>query len=197
VFTGIVQQVGEVVAAEETDGSLRLAIDAPMVAFDADLGDSVAVDGVCLTIVALDANVISFDVVPETLGRTTLGRVRAGSRVNLESALRGVDRLGGHFVQGHVDAVGSVRTVEAEGPGRRVWIGTPPELLRYLVEKGSITVDGTSLTVAALDDAGFQVVLVPHTLAATTLGELSPGDPVNLEVDVLAKYVERLLETRR
>jgi riboflavin synthase len=197
VFTGIVQQVGEVVAAEGADGGLRLAIDAPTVAFDADLGDSVAVDGVCLTVVALEANVISFDVVPETLGRTTLGGVRAGSRVNLEPALRGVDRLGGHFVQGHVDAVGSVRTVEAEGAGRRVWIDTPPELHRYLVEKGSITVDGTSLTVAALDDDGFAVVLVPHTLEATTLGELSPGDPVNLEVDVLAKYVERLLESRR
>ena len=130
---------------------------------------------------------------PETLARTSLGSLAAGARVNVEPSLRAGEPLGGHYVQGHVDGVGVVRSVEDEGGGRRVWIDAPPEILRYAVEKGSITVQGTSLTVAELDDAGFAVALIPHTLAATTLGELEPGHLVNLEVDVLAKYVERLL----
>jgi len=148
---------------------------------------------VCLTVVAVENGRLSFDAVPETLARTSLGRLGTGSRVNLEPALRAGDPLGGHYVQGHVDGVGTVREVDDEGEGKRIWFDAPRELMRYVVEKGSVAVEGTSLTVAGLDETGFAVALIPHTLAETTLGELSPGDTVNLEADVLAKYVERLL----
>ena len=156
---------------------------------EAEVGDSVAVDGVCLTVADARNGTLVFDVMVETLNRTKLFR----AEVNLEPALRAGDPLGGHYVQGHVDGVGSVRSIEPEGEGKRVWIDTEPELMRYLVEKGSITVEGVSLTVAGLAERGFAVALVQHTLAATTLGTLAPGDKVNLETDVLAKYVERLL----
>jgi riboflavin synthase len=189
VFTGLVREVGTV---RSLDGG-RLTLEAAETAARAALGDSVAIDGVCLTVVARDGATLAFEAVPETLARTSLGDLRAGSRVNVEPALRAGDALGGHYVQGHVDGVGSVRSVEPEGAGRRVWFDAPPELVRYVVEKGSIAVDGTSLTVAAVDDAGFAVALIPHTLEATTLGELEPGDRVNLETDVLAKYVEKLV----
>jgi riboflavin synthase len=179
MFTGIVREVGRVVSF---DGR-RLVVDAQTQAAE---GDSVAVDGVCLT--AVDGSQLAFDVVDETLAHTTLGVLEAGDRVNLEPALRAGEPLGGHLVQGHVDGVGRVRST-----GEPVWIDAPLELLRYCVLKGSITVNGVSLTIAGLDDDGFAVALVPHTLEATTLGALAPGDPVNLEVDVLAKYVERLL----
>ena len=149
----------------------------------ASVGDSVAVDGVCLTVVDASDGRLAFDVVPETLGRVK----PFGSEVNLEPALRVGQPLGGHYVQGHVDGVGTVRSIDP------LWIDTGPELLRYIVEKGSITVEGVSLTVAALDDRGFAVALVPHTLEVTTLGQLTAGAGVNLETDVLAKYVERLL----
>jgi riboflavin synthase len=181
VFTGIVRELGRVVSF---DGA-RLLVEAPQTV--AELGDSVAIDGVCLTVVEHDGDQFAFDVVAETLDRTTLGALTAGEPVNVEPALRAGEPLGGHIVQGHVDGVGHVRS--ASEP---VWIDAPDEVLRYCVKKGSITVDGVSLTVAALDDAGFAVALVPHTLAATTLGALEPGVAVNLEVDVLAKYVERL-----
>ena len=184
MFTGIVREVGRVV---EFDGS-RLVVDA---AAKAEAGDSVAVAGVCLTV--LPGSRLAFDVVPETLSRTTLGGLKQGDRVNIEPALRVGDPLGGHNVQGHVDGIGHVRG----NLGEPVWIDAPADILRYCIEKGSITVDGVSLTIAAIDDAGFAVALIPHTLAETTLGELQPGDPVNLEADVLAKYVERLLESRR
>jgi riboflavin synthase len=179
VFTGIVREVGRVA---EFDGR-RLVVEAQTTAGE---GDSVSVDGVCLT--AVDGSQLAFDVVDETLARSTLGRLRTGDRVNLEPALRAGEPLGGHYVQGHVDGIGRVRSA-----GEPVWIDAPPELMRYVVEKGSITVDGVSLTVAALDAGGFAAALVPHTIELTTLGELEPGEPVNLEVDVLAKYVERLL----
>jgi riboflavin synthase len=192
VFTGLVQEVGDVVGF---DGA-RLTIAAPATAARVQIGDSVAVDGVCLTVVACLEPTMSFDAVPETLGRTSLGALREGSRVNLEPALRAGDPLGGHYVQGHVDGVGSVRTVERDGDGKRIAFTAPPELLRYVVEKGSIAVQGTSLTVAAVDDGGFEVALIPHTLEATTLGALKPGDDVNLEADVLAKYVEKLVGRR-
>ena len=160
---------------------------------DAAAGDSVAIDGVCLTVVAAGAGTLAFDVVPETFTRTALGALTPGSAVNLEPALRAGDALGGHYVQGHVDGVGAVRSVETEGEGKRVWFDAPADVLRYVVEKGSIAVQGTSLTVAALDDGGFAVALIPHTLEATTLGTLVTGDRVNLEADVLAKYVEKLV----
>jgi riboflavin synthase len=181
VFTGIVRELGRVVAF---DGA-RLLVEAPQTI--AELGDSVSIDGVCLTVVEHEGDRLAFDVVAETLDRTTIGGLTTGEPVNVEPALRAGEPLGGHIVQGHVDGVGRVRSVS-----QPVWIDAPADVLRYCVEKGSIAVDGVSLTVAALDDAGFAVALVPHTLAATTLGAAKPGAAVNLEVDVLAKYVERL-----
>jgi riboflavin synthase len=195
VFTGIVSEKGRVVSAERNGdgGGLRLRIAAPRTAAQTSLGDSVSIAGCCLTAVATHGDELVFDAVPESLARTALGELAEGTEVNVEPALRAGDPLGGHYVQGHVDGVGAVRSVEPEGDGRRLWVDAPPGLLRYVVEKGSISVEGTSLTVAARDDGGFAVALIPHTLEVTTFGTLGPGDPVNLEVDVLAKYVERLL----
>jgi riboflavin synthase len=185
VFTGLVREVGRVVSFE--DG--RLVVESSLAAA---IGDSVAINGCCLTVVDGDRQTLAFDVVPETVARVKL----FGARVNLEPALRAGEPLGGHYVQGHVDGVGRVRSVEGEGEGARVWVDPPAELLRYCVEKGSIAVDGVSLTLAELDDEGFAVALVPHTLSATTLGALGAGDEVNLEADVLAKYAEKLLGLR-
>jgi riboflavin synthase len=192
MFTGIVRELGTV---DAFDGA-RLVVAADATAASAAVGDSVAVAGVCLTVVERGEGRLAFDVVPETLSRTALGRLEAGSPVNLESSLRVGDPLGGHVVQGHVDAVGHVRTVEPEGEGRRVWVDAPDTVVRYCIEKGSIAVDGVSLTIAAFDDEGFEVALIPHTLAVTTLGGLEPGDEVNLEADVLGKVVERLVAAR-
>ena len=182
MFTGIVRARGRVASF---DGAL-LVVESEIAA---GIGDSVAVDGVCLTVVEQQNGALSFDVARETLARAK----SFGAEVNLELPVRAGEPLGGHYVQGHVDGVGRVRSVETEGDGKRTWIDAPPDLLRYCVEKGSIAVDGVSLTIAELDDNGFSVALVPHTLAETTLGALAPGQQVNLEVDVLAKYVERLL----
>jgi len=192
MFTGIVREVGTVAAF---DGS-RLVVEAPETAADASVGDSVAVSGACLTVVDSGDGRLSFDVVPETLARTVLGGLEEGSTVNLEASLRVGDRLGGHVVQGHVDAVGRVRSVSPEGDGSRLWIDAPEQVLGYCVEKGSVAIDGVSLTVAALDDDGIEVALIPHTLEVTTLGALGPGDEVNLEADVLGKVVERLVAGR-
>jgi len=193
MFTGIVREKGRVAALTGDPGGIRLLIEGPETAARVAIGDSVAISGCCLTVVALENGTLSFDAVPETLARTSLGALAAGETVNLESAVRAGEPLGGHVMQGHVDGVGTARSVEAEGDGRRIWFDAPEPVLRYVVEKGSIAVDGVSLTVAALDDEGFAVALIPHTLAETTLGDLEPGQPVNLEADVLAKYVERLL----
>ncbi len=193
MFTGIVRELGRVVSTDGGPDGVRLELEAPQAAAAAGLGDSVAVNGCCLTVVARDGARLAFDAVPETLRRTTLGTLRAGDAVNVEPALRAGDALGGHFVQGHVDGVGRVQSVEAEGAGLRVFVEAPPEILRYCVEKGSITVEGVSLTVAELAGDAFAVALIPHTLAGTTLSELAPGRELNLEVDVLAKYAERLL----
>lgn len=186
MFTGIVRERGRVASFVEG----RLVLETSL---QAAVGDSIAVDGVCLTVVAGDDETLAFDVVPETLSRSTLGGLAAGAVANLEPAVRAGEELGGHLVQGHVDGVGRVRTVEAEGEGKRAWIEAAPEVLRYCVEKGSVTVSGVSLTVAGLADDAFAVALVPHTLAVTTLGELEPGVEVNIEADVIGKYVERLL----
>jgi riboflavin synthase alpha subunit len=196
VFTGIVRERGRIASVEGSRDGVRLVVDAPAIAADATLGDSVAVSGVCLTVVAAENGTLAFDAVPETLRRSSLARLEPGDPVNLEPALRAGEPLGGHYVQGHVDGVGHVRAVEPEGDGRRVWIDPPAELLRYLVEKGSVAVEGVSLTVAELDERGFAVALVPFTLAETTLGSLAEGTRVNVEVDVLAKYVERLVAQR-
>ena len=193
MFTGLIREVGRVLAREGSADGVRLTIEAPQTAAETQVGDSIAINGVCLTVVAVAGDSFAFDAVPETLDRSSLGTLDHGSRVNLEPALRAGEALGGHYVQGHVDGVGAVRSVEPEGDGKRIWFDAAPELLRYVVEKGSIAVQGTSLTVAAVDDTGFAVALIPHTLEVTTLGELEPEDPVNLEADVLAKYVEKLL----
>jgi riboflavin synthase len=193
MFTGLIREVGRVVSVEGGDDGVRLTLDAPASARDAQIGDSIAIDGVCLTVVARGGVNLAFDAVPETLARTTLATLESGSRVNLEPALRAGEPLGGHYVQGHVDGVAAVRSTEPEGDGKRIWFDIPTELLRYIVEKGSVAVHGTSLTVAAADDTGFAVALIPHTLAATNLGDLDEGSRVNVEVDVLAKYVEKLL----
>ena len=193
MFTGLIREVGTVVGVDGGDAGVRLTVDAPETARDASIGDSVAIAGVCLTVVEANDGTLVFDAVPETLARSSLGRLASGARVNLEPALRAGEAMGGHYVQGHVDGVGTVRSVEEEGDGKRIWLDAPAELLRYIVEKGSVAVEGTSLTVAGLDGTGFAVALIPHTLAVTTLGDLEPGGSVNLEADVLAKYVERLL----
>jgi riboflavin synthase len=192
MFTGIVREVGTVAAF---DGG-RLVVTAPDTAASANVGDSVSVAGVCLTVVEKYDGKLAFDVVPETVSRTTLGRLEPGGAVNLEPSLRVGDPLGGHVVQGHVDAAGRIRFTAPEGDGRRLWVDAPETVVRYCLEKGSIAVDGVSLTVAAFDEDGFEVALIPHTLAATTLGRLEAGDEVNLETDVLAKVVERLLPAR-
>lgn len=182
MFTGLVREVGDVVSFEDS----RLVVECGTVA---ELGDSVAIAGVCLTVVEAGRGRLAFDVVPETLTRVK----PFADRVNVEPALRAGDPLGGHQVQGHVDGVGRVAAVDPEGDGVRVRIEPPVELLRYCVEKGSVTVDGVSLTVAGVGETGFEVALIPHTLAETTLSRLAAGDNVNLETDVLAKYVEKLL----
>jgi riboflavin synthase alpha subunit len=192
MFTGIVRERGTVAAVEDRSAGLQLVIDAPATAAGATVGDSVAIDGVCLTATDVVDGRLTFDAVPETLTRSTLGSLEPGAEVNLEPALRAGEPLGGHYVQGHVDGIGRVRSVVREGEALRVTFEAPPELLRYCVEKGSIAVDGVSLTIASLDHDAFSVALVPHTLEETTLGTLAIGDAVNLEVDVLAKYVERL-----
>jgi riboflavin synthase len=191
MFTGIVEERGDV---REMRGH-RLVVACSVVPADSGIGASVAVNGVCLTVVANDGATLAFDLSEETLARTSLRRLGEGDPVNLERPVSLAARLGGHIVQGHVDGVGEVEAVEPDGAGGvRLRIGVPGELLRYAVEKGSITVDGVSLTVAALHDDGVTVALIPHTLEMTTLGAARPGDPVNLEVDVIAKYVERLME---
>jgi riboflavin synthase len=196
VFTGIVRERGRVASVEGDDAGIRIRLDAPLTAAEVAIGDSVSLNGCCLTVVEAVDGTLAFDAVPETLSRSSLDRLAAGDELNVESAVRAGDPLGGHYVQGHVDGVGTVRSIEPEGEGRRIWIDAPSEVLRYCVEKGSIAVDGVSLTIAELDETGFAVALIPHTLAATTLGTLEPGARVNLEADVLAKYVERLVEVR-
>jgi riboflavin synthase len=196
MFSGIVRERGRVVSLAREDGAARLAVEAPATAPGLEIGDSVAIDGCCLTVVVVQGAELRFDLSPETLARTALGGLEPGIGVNVEPALRAGDPLGGHYVQGHVDAVGRVRSLEPEGEGARLRIEVPPQLLRYCVEKGSIAVAGVSLTIAALDGNEVSLALIPHTLAATTLSELKPGDAVNLEADVLAKYVERLLPRR-
>jgi len=190
MFTGIVRERGRVALMQQEPEGLRLEIDAPETASALGIGDSVSISGACLTATAVSNGRFSVTAVAETLDRTTLGRLAAQDEVNLETATRAGDPLGGHFVQGHVDAVGRVASID----GGRVWVEAGPEILRYCVEKGSIAVDGVSLTIAALRGDAFEVALIPHTLEVTTLGAAEAGDEVNLEVDVLAKYVEKLID---
>jgi len=192
VFTGIVRELGRVVSALENGGGVRLRIRATETAGGAAPGDSVAVNGCCLTVTGVADGTLEFDAVPETLARTTLGGLDPGAEVNLEPALRAGEPLGGHFVQGHVDDRGRVAALDREGDGARLRLDLPAQLLRYCVEKGSLAIDGVSLTIAALRDDGVEIALVPFTLEHTTLARLRAGDEVNVEVDLLAKYAERL-----
>jgi riboflavin synthase len=192
MFTGIVRELGRVASVEGDGGALRLRVEAPATAQSAALGDSVAVSGCCLTVTAVEDGTLAFDAVLETIARTNLGSLEAGVDVNVEPALRAGEPLGGHFVQGHVDGTAQVEALEPEGDGARLTLRLAPQLLRYCVEKGSIALDGVSLTIAALRDDGLEVALVPFTLEHTTLGALGSGDEVNVEVDLLAKYAERL-----
>ena len=196
MFTGLIQGLGRIVAVEGSDDGVSLNV-ASTLASELSEGDSIAVNGVCLTATEIDGATFTAEVMNETLARTSLRAVAAGAEVNLELPLRASDRLGGHIVQGHFDGVGTVTGLSDDGFARRVEIEAPPSVLRYVVLKGSIAVDGISLTVAELGDSSFTVSLIPQTLERTNLGGAEPGTTVNLEVDVLAKYVERLMETVR
>ena len=191
MFTGIVRERGRVLAADRNGGGVHLRVAASETA-QAAPGDSISVNGCCLTVTAADGEALEFDAVPETIARTTLGGLEPNSEVNLEPALRAGEPLGGHFVQGHIDGRARVEALEPEGDGARLRLQLPPELQRYCVEKGSLAVDGVSLTIAALSEDGVEIALVPFTLEHTTLGTLVPGDETNVEVDLLAKYAERL-----
>ena len=196
VFTGIVEELGEVVALEELGDSARLTVRGPLVTADASNGDSIAINGVCVTVTGSSDGTFSADVIGETLSRSNLGALGQGSAVNLERPLRPDGRLGGHMVQGHVDGTGTITQRRSSDRWDVVRISIPPPLARYVVEKGFVAVDGASLTISALGGDWIEVSLIPETLARTTLGRKQPGDPVNLEVDVIAKYVERLLGGR-
>lgn len=197
MFTGIVEELGLVSAIQELpDNAIRLTIHGPLVLSDANLGDSICVNGVCLTVAVQDGDKFTADVMSETINRTTIGDLATGSQVNLERPVTLSTRLGGHLVQGHVDAVGEVSNRVHSENWDVVTITPPQHLLKYVVEKGSITIDGTSLTVSAVDEETFSVSLIPSTLHKTTLGTRQIGERVNLEVDVLAKYVEKLVAMR-
>lgn len=196
MFTGIVEQIGEVVALDATATGRRLVLHGEALGELLE-GASIAINGVCLTAIDPDGDTVNFDVIPETLGKTNLGSLQTGSKVNVELAMPANGRFDGHIVQGHVDGTGTIEAVDSSGDGSVVMeVGVRPEMLRYLVEKGSVTIDGVSLTVASVRDGSFTVALIPHTLEVTTLGLRTAGDTVNLELDVLAKYVERLLDKR-
>lgn len=196
VFTGIVEEVGRVAAIDKSASIVRLTTESQIVHEAAQLGDSIAVNGVCLTVVAIDGARLSYEAVPETLRRTNLGALEVGGRVDLERPVSGGRPMGGHYVQGHVDGTVTLRAARPDGDAREVWFDAPAELMRYVVPKGYVTVDGASLTVVDTDGAGFSVTLVPHTQANVVFGGAEPGYVANLEVDVMAKYVERIVGAR-
>jgi riboflavin synthase len=196
MFTGLVEEVGEVGEISQGDRSITLSILAKVVSIDAKLGDSIAINGVCLTAEQIDGNKLSFTAMDETLTRTNIGSLTTGDRVNLERPVVANGRLGGHIVQGHVDALGQITDISPQGDAIRITVEAPSSVLRYIVEKGSITIDGISLTVVDVLPTGFTVWIIPHTQTATNLGVRRVGDKVNLEVDILAKYVERLTQFR-
>jgi riboflavin synthase len=195
MFTGIVEEAGRVVSIEAREGGVTLWVEGQVVPEDFRPGDSLAVNGCCLTVVEVRGNRLKMELVPETLSRTSLGEARPGSRVNLERAMRAEQRVGGHFVQGHVDGVGVVTAMVPEGNGMRLTVRLPEGLLPYVAEKGSVALDGVSLTVAAVHGDEAEVALIPHTLEITVAGEYAPGRRVNVEVDLLARYLARLIET--
>lgn len=197
MFTGLVETMGEVAAFSPEGPGARLTIKSPLIADGLKHGDSVAVNGCCLTVVATDQELFQFEAGSETLKRTNLGKLARGHQVNLERSLKAGDRLGGHFVTGHIDGLGTVRKRIQEGQWWFYHFETPPTLIHHLASKGSIAVDGVSLTVVDVDETSFSVALIPHTLAMTTLGQRQEGDTVNLETDILAKYVERQLAEKQ
>jgi riboflavin synthase len=197
MFTGLVEKCGTVeTLTPDGHGGIRLRIRENAIAPGLVLGESVAVNGACLTVVEIDSGTFDFQVGPESLQRTNLGQLQLGSRVNLERSLKVGDRLGGHFVQGHVDALGTILSRERSGEWEMVWFSCPREMTRLMVEKGSIAVDGVSLTLVEVREDRFLIMLIPHTLHETTLGTKSVGDPVNLEADMIAKHVEKLFGSR-
>jgi riboflavin synthase len=196
MFTGLVEEIGTLLAFEQSPAGARLTLRAPLVASDVKLGDSVAVNGCCLTVTACEADALSFDLLAETLARTNLGQLVPGAVVNLERALAAHARLGGHFVQGHIDTTSPVLGFHAVGADYRLEIALPADVARYVAFKGSIAIDGISLTVAEVQPDRFVVWIIPHTLAMTNLRARKAGDLVNLEFDLLAKYVERILATK-
>jgi len=196
MFTGLVEALATVVELQPEPPGVRLTIEMPPSIDDVQIGDSIALNGCCLTVVTANVNRLSFQAGDETLRRTNLGRLQPGSKLNIERSLRAGDRLGGHFVTGHIDGLGSLESRTDSGDWSTFWFRAPPELMHQMASKGSIAVDGVSLTLVDVEPDRFSVALIPHTLAATTLGPLQPGDTVNLETDVLAKYVERQITTR-
>lgn len=196
MFTGIVEEMGRVVAIEQREGATKLTIESRLVHEGALLGDSIAVNGVCLTVVAIEGARLAFEAVPETLRRSNLGALGVGSPVDLERPVSGSRPMGGHYVQGHVDGTVRVRAARPDGEALEVWLDAPAELMRFVVPKGYVTIDGASLTVVETDASGFSVTLVPHTQACVVFGRPSAGYVANLEVDVMAKYVERMMGPR-
>ena len=193
MFTGLIEEKGKVIRTEPGPGGMRLTVEAPKVSGDVKLGDSVSVNGACLTAVEVSPPMLKFDVVRETVERSTLGRLRPGDAVNLERPLRAGDRLGGHMVLGHVDGIGTIREIRKSGAETLFRFEAPSEIMRFVVEKGSIAVDGISLTVADVGPSSFSVAVIPHTLENTTLGDASVGGGVNLETDIIGKYVYKLM----
>jgi riboflavin synthase len=194
MFSGLVEGTGTIVAIEERPNGRRFWVEAPTIVNEEKIGDSLAFDGCCLTLIAIEGGRAAVEAVPETLARTTLGNWQVGRRVNLERAMRLDQRLGGHLVQGHVDGVGTLVSVTPEGDGRRIAIDLPPAVTRFVAEKGSLAVDGVSLTVARAEGARCEIALIPHTLAVTVAGSYAAGDRVNLEVDLIARYLARLVD---
>ena len=197
MFTGLVEETGTLLALDRSEAGARLTLRAPLVSSDASIGDSIAINGCCLTVVAREAEKLGFDLLAETLSRTNLGALQIGASVNLERALAATARLGGHFVQGHVDDTAEIIAIEAHGADHRLEVALPAEFAHLVAFKGSIAIDGISLTVAEVRDASFVVWLIPHTLAHTNLRDRRAGERVNLEYDLLAKYLDRMLAARR
>jgi riboflavin synthase len=193
LFTGLVVEMGEIASIAKRQGGARLFLNARTLSADAQIGDSISVNGTCLTVVEIKAKTLAFDLSAETLKSTNLGRLRTKDRVNLEPSLRLDAKLGGHFVTGHIDGTGTIKSKSAEGDVYKIVVGAGEEITHYLVEKGSVAVDGISLTVVDVQPKGFSVVIIPHTAALTTIGFKGPGDTVNIEVDILGKYVSKFL----
>ncbi len=194
MFTGLVVEMGEIASIKKRDSGARLFLNAQTLSAEAKIGDSISVNGTCLTVVEMKGKTLAFDISSETLRSTNLGNLRTKDRVNLEPSLRLDSRLGGHFVTGHIDGVGTIRSKSAAGDALKIEIDAKEEITRYLVEKGSVAVDGISLTVVDVNSKGFSIVIIPHTARLTTIGIKGPGDTVNIEVDILGKYVSKFLQ---